>query len=437
MRRSFILIVTLSVALAVGCEKSERMVVPENDPQIEEGESTPDPDASEETTPAQSQPILLSVGELAVGGAVNDFGIGFFRELASRTEEDMLFSPLSLSLDLSLCAGGATGQTRTQMLGTLGFENKKPEDVAGYYKKLVEGLGQVDPNSQFMSANSVWTDLSFPLSSEYCSYANEYYKAHLSSLDLSKRESLCAINQWCKEATGGMIDKVLDDSKDPENKVVSYLLNALYFKGGWSFDFDEEQTTDVFYGVDEEKSTSYLTVHEEFPYQEAKGAQWISLSFGNGAYSLVVALPEEGLAIKDFMAGVSWMDFFMYAKSNPVQLQIPEFTMESLLTDELKDVLVSMGMDLPFDAHSAEFGEMFDKTIPDEFYIGSISQKLRFQLDRTGAEAAAVTEIGIVGDSPGGPEPAERLFIANRPFIFALVEITSRTILFIGQKTGC
>ena len=80
--------------------------------------------------------------------------------------------------------------------------------------------------------------------------------------------------------------------------------------------------------------------------------------------------------------------------------------------------------------------EKSERTVAPE-NIGSISQKLRFQLDRTGAEAAAVTEIGIVGDSPGGPEPAERLFIANRPFIFALVEITSRTILFIGQKTGC
>ena len=229
---------------------------------------------------------------------------------------------------------------------------------------------------------------------------------------------------------------MLDDSKDPENQIVSYLLNALYFKGAWSFDFDEEPTTDLFYGVREEKSTSYLTVHEEFPYQEAKGAQWISLSFGNGAYSLVVALPEEGLAIKDFMAGVSGMDFFLYAMSNPVQLQIPEFTMDGQLTDDLKAVLLSMGMELPFDSHNAEFGEMFDKTIPDVFYIGSISQKLRFQLDRTGAEAAAVTVIGLCGDIPGGPEPSERLFIANRPFVFALVENTSRTILFIGQKTG-
>ena len=201
MRRSFLLIVTLSVALVVGCEKSERAVAPENDPQIEEDESAPDAVATEETTPAQSQPILLSGGEFAVGGAVNDFGVRFFGELASRTDEDLLFSPLSLSLDLSLCAGGATGQTRSQMLGTLGFENKKPEDVAGYYKKLVEGLGQVDPTSRFMSANSVWTDLSFPLSSAYTSYAGEYYKAQMSSLDLSRQESLRTINQWCKDAT--------------------------------------------------------------------------------------------------------------------------------------------------------------------------------------------------------------------------------------------
>lgn len=93
-------------------------------------------------------------------------------------------------------------------------------------------------------------------------------------------------------------------------------------------------------------------------------------------------------------------------------------------------------MSLPFDAEQADFYDMFEPNSPKHFFIDMIAQKLHFQMDKKGAESAAVTIIGIdTGGLPDEPEHSQRVFIANRPFVFALVENTSRTILFLGQKT--
>jgi len=65
-------------------------------------------------------------------------------------------------------------------------------------------------------------------------------------------------------------------------------------------------------------------------------------------------------------------------------------------------------------------------------YISQIIHKALVEVNERGTEAAAVTAIRLLGSSIGLTiKPPE--FRADHPFIFLLIDSSTRTILFIGR----
>ena len=415
--------VTLSLAFlaflagVVGCNKTADIKVEEENPWEE----------------MEAQPILLSKAEENVAASANTFGLEVFRQLVSAQKgEDVLFSPFGLSLNLSLCAGGGEAETKSQILSTLGFSKWKADDVASYFKSVSEGLLCVDPSSKFLCANSVWVDKNYTLEDAFKDYASDSFKAELTSLDLLKKESLGAINRWCADHTEGKIAKVVDDSRDPEVRSVSYLLNALYFNGGWQFPFDEKPQEGTFHGQSGDRLVSYLQNEEHYQYYETEKARLVSLPYGNCSYSLVVALPKDGIGLSEMMNSLDAMTLFTGSRHDVIRLRLPKFEMEYNTGDELVPVLKKLGMTVPFQAGQADFSSMFKGSAP--FYIEKLFQKTVITVDEKGTEAAAATFNTILMSNGETNPPVLRTLTVDRPFAFALVENTSKTILFLGQK---
>lgn len=422
MKQRILALFVILSALFIACTKAPEVIIPEE----------PETPAVEEY---EVSPIRLTTPEAQVALSGNEFGRKVFSSLLGVAGgEDLLFSPLSLSLDLAVCASGASGNTQTQMYAAMGFADKNPETVADYYQKMTEGLQTADPGVSFTSANSIWVHQVYTLKDGYVKHAKERYDAQVQSLNLGVKESLGLINNWCKEKTNGLIEKMLDDSKDPETISAAYLLNAIYFKGGWSKAFEEQTQEAVFHAAAGDRMATFIQGVDHYGYKEKGKVRMASVGYSGGLFQLVIALPDAGVSTAEAFASLEADDFFGFSTRDPVTLRIPEFSISYNADSELLiPALQKCGIADAFN-QNANFSDMFADNVP--FYIGKVAQKSVMTVDRKGTEAAAVTVIGMDGAAGVGEYvPVPRTLVADRPFLFALVEYTSRTILFLGQKT--
>ena len=371
-------------------------------------------------------PVVLTRAQEEVAAKELDFGIDLFSDIASQESGNVMISPFSASLCLSLIASGAEGDTYAQMASALGFEGFTSEQIGSYYSTMVDALLKADKGTKLAVANAVWAAEGLDIRSEYVSEVKQYYKAKVDNLDFSKSSSVKTINKWCSDNTNGMIKKILDDV-DPMIRVV--LANALYFKGTWQggpFDDSNMEFRSISGSTASVKSFSGTkSVQSYF----GKDVSVISLPYGNGAFNMIIVLPAEGTDFNAFVKSLSadkWNSWRNSLSSARVEFRIPTFKSEYRMADNFKAALGRLGMVLPFSA-AADFSRMCSA---ESLYVSDIIQKTAIDVNAKGTEAAAVT-IGMMKCTSAGPEDLQ-YFIADRPFVYAIVEQSCPGLLFIG-----
>lgn len=374
-----------------------------------------------DVTPAE--PIVLTKGENGVKDSANGFGFEVYHKLYS--EQNMFYSPLSLSLALAMTSNGAAGSTQECMRKTLGFSDCSESEMDSFFQKMVKELSLIDPVTVFESANAVWSDKGITLEDGFIKDCEDWYSATVKSSSFADKATVKDINSWCSDKTHGKITKIVDELS-PQMKVA--LLNALYFKGKWSFEFSDKTKFDFTPVSGKAGSVTCLSANGSFPYAENKYFQMVELGYGNGAFGMVVLLPKKGVALGEAVASLdaeTWSEWTSCLSPCEVEVKIPEFKMETEY--KLEDVLCSMGMEKAF-SNSADFSKMS----PTPMCIGLVKQKAYVDVNKEGTEAAAVTIVGMKCTSAG---PAVRKeFIADRPFVFAIRERSTGAVLFLGQK---
>lgn len=372
--------------------------------------------------------------ELASQGT--DFAFRFFRavdkslqenEGLSQEERDepLFVSPLSASFALSMLANGADGETLQELTDVLGFSGYSLEEVNAYYKKLAKELPKQDKESRLALANSLWLDTQFDALATYKGVLTENYDAEVRQVDMAT--AVDDINNWCSQKTNGLIPKIL---KGNEAGLSMLLLNALYFKGEWDEPFDEEDTQeDVFTNADgTESRTAFMNKEDWLRYAQNDLFGMVSLPYGNGAFSLQVLLPHEGVALADCMEalnGNAWTDLLNEMNFTEVNLKLPKLKTDRIL-DDLRPALEAMGVKKAF-AEEAEFSKLSGQSL----FISLVRQAVSFNMDEKGTEAAAVTAVGGVTAAPP-PSPVID-FHVQRPFLLVLTEKSTGCVLFIGK----
>jgi len=170
----------------------------------------------------------------------------------------------------------------------------------------------------------------------------------------------------------------------------------------------------------------------EFSYYASDQFQAVDLPYGDGLFSMTIILPDPQIDLNDFMAMITtenwnlWTGSFSQANGT---LFFPRFKLEYEKT--LNEVLKSLGMAIAFEPYQADFTRMFDKVGDMNLFIDKVKHKSYVEVNEEGTEAAAVTsvEIGVTSAGPGSPF----VMRVDRPFIFAIRENHSGTILFIGK----
>ena len=396
---------------------------------------------------ADPQPIQLTEAQRVFANDNNQFTLNFLKTVneVDNTGKSFIYSPLSITYVLGMVNDAATGQTEKELEQTLGFHEGGIKAVNEYCKKLIDGLPKVDESVKLNIANAIFLNKHYTLKEQFQKDMNDYYDAKAEALDFSSPQTLEHINGWCNDKTKGMIPKILDEVNP---YMVSYLLNAIYFKADWASKFDPKNTKEETFTT-EKGSTTLPMMHQNvlISYLKTNTYSAVILPYGSGLWNMTVLLPEEGATTDDIIKEVAqssvlnnrgWCEtggnFF---RGYEVDLKLPRFETASD-TDELdvKNGLVGlmqkMGINLAFDSYLAEIPNMCEVPV----YIAMMRQKAKIKVNEEGSEAAAVTVAGMIETSAMPMEYPKATFHANRPFVYVIQEASSGVILFVGKFTG-
>jgi len=378
--------------------------------------------------PEISESRELTVNEKRIVESGNTFGLKLFREMnKDEIGENMFISPLSVSYALGMTLNGAAGNTYDAMANTLELRGMSTEEINKSYQSVMKLLTTLDPKVIFEIANSIWYADNFHVEQNFIDVNKEYFDALVRELDFSDPASVDIINNWASEKTHGLIDEVIDEI-DPAT--IMFLINALYFKGTWLYEFDPDDTKPApFYLANgSQTEVKMMSQRSDFHYYANDQFQAIDLPYGNEKFSMTAFLPRPGVDIDDLISQIndqswsSWMNGFPEEKLG-VNLYMPRFTIE--YEKELKDVLTALGMGIAFNP-SADFTNINRK---GGIWIDDVTHFTYVQVDEEGTEAAAVTVVEMVRVTGGGT-PVMRI---DRPFFFVIHENQNDTILFMGK----
>jgi serpin B len=356
-----------------------------------------------------------------------EFFANVFNEEAADKDDNFMVSPLSLSMALAMTWNGADGETKQAMQKVLRLDGYSDEEVNEYYKKLREALLKTDPSTKLAIANSIWTNKNVVIDSDFIKVNQDYFNSVVKSVDFADSKTVNELNQWAAENTNNLIDHVIDET-DP--MALMYLMNAIYFKGVWTSEFDAKNTTKkpFFYMNGKSKNVDMMHQKTDFNYTENQLLQMVELPYGNQAFSMLVLLPKEGKMLADIISdlqkGDSWTALASGLRKSDVDLYLPKFKTE--YSKRLNDALINMGMGIAFDPSRADFSRMSDH----DAFISFVDQFTYISTDEVGTEAAAVTVVGIELTSYQPPRTVT--FNANRPFIYIIQENSTGSILFMG-----
>ena len=368
--------------------------------------------------------IELAEGERKLIESNNDFAFNLFRK--ARGDKSKILSPLSITFALGMLNNGADGQTLKEINETLGFGEAGADAINAFCQKMLREANTLDDRTKALIANTIFVNegLGYRLQEGFIDKANTYYSAEPQNRDFNDGETMDVINQWANDHTEGMIPEVLnEDSFHPD--VVSYLLNALYFKGMWSNPFRKDMTRNESFGGGEEVPMMHK-MGEEFQYTENDLYQAIRLPYGNGAYQMTVFLPREDKTVGEVLETLNGSNWQFDSLPTEVDLKLPRFETDTY--QPLVKEMSELGMPTAFTL-LADFPWFCNTPI----YISNMFQVAKIKLDEEGTEAAAVTVIEI--DKAAMPEEPKR-FHANRPFLYIISEQSTGAIFFIGQYTG-
>jgi serine protease inhibitor len=389
-----------------------------------------DPAAPDGTPPEiDALPRQLTTIESEMIAATNSFGTNLLKEVnKSFLGKNIFLSPLSASMALGMAMNGAEGTTFEEMRSSLGFGPRNYQELNSSYKSLIALLRELDPRVEFKIANAVYYDLAdmgAAVEPTFLNESREYFDAEVKGLDFRRAEAVDTVNDWASRNTNGKIPRVLDTI---EAQIVMLLMNAIYFKGDWRAAFKTTQTVDdVFHAPGGDITVRMMNRKGGFRQGRLANATVAELPYGGDAFVMTILLPDEGVNLDTFIAGLgagTWSGAVNELRDSEVDLALPKFKLawEDMLNDELK----ALGMRQAFVPDGAQFTRI-SRSMGEHLYIDFVKQKAFVDVNEVGTEAAAVTVVGIGVTS--APMPVR----IDRPFVFAIRERLSGTVLFLGK----
>jgi serpin B len=384
--------------------------------------------SNDSTMPQGPEPERpLTVQEQDVAKANTAFGLNLLREVhASEPAGNLLLSPLSVSMALGMTLNGAATSTFDAMRQTLAFAGQSQSEINTAYNGLLRQLRARDPKIEIGIANSIWYDAGFSVLPTFSDTVRHYFDAEVRQLDFASSASPSVINNWVSQKTNGRIKELIDQINPEE---VMFLVNAVYFKGPWTQTFAEQATSARPFRRPDGSTVSVPTMSNDGSYYSTKNneVQAVELLYGDSAFSMVLVAPAQGTSLAPVTAllePAKWSALMSALQPGRIILSMPKF--KFTYEKALKDALSALGMGVAFDPARADLSRIANVR-PENLYISRVQHKTYIDVHEKGTEAAGATSVGIGVTSM----PPELRF--DGPFIFAIRERSTGTLLFVGR----
>lgn len=370
--------------------------------------------------------------EMFVDG-VNDFSYELFKKMADG--ENLVISPYSVAMALSMVDVGARGETKEELEQVLGIK-----DLDGWNSGVKWYLDrEFGEHTKVRNANSLWMDEVFSLSDgveeSFMHVLTDYYNACVEQRNLHTDDTREAINQWAAEHTEDMIPEIYKENI--QGDVQMLLMNAIYFEGKWQNAFLKKDThKQKFYGT--KGNTMVDMMHQygkSYRYIEYGNLHAMELPYEDDTVVMDIIMRQPvtcgtgRLTTLEYWNGLTKeekQEFFETISTSNYEefseIAIPKFEMEwgQSMVEELKQ----MGIIRAFE-EDADFSD-----ISSGLFIGDVFQKAKVIVDEAGTKAAAVTVVEMRKDAI---VEEKRNFIVQEPFVFVIRDVETGAILFMGD----
>lgn len=369
---------------------------------------------------------------------MNSFSLEFFRELSSsKTSENMAFSPASLNMAMAIVYSGARKETQRQLSNLFGFDPRHSDFHPAYHAYFSE-LMEISKDTlvDFNLANRVFLEQSYAVLPQYISDVEQWHGGAFEKTDFINNPRMAEnrINSWVEDLTRNRIqDLIPSGSLSDLTRLV--LVNAIYIKSDWKHPFEKEMTREKRFRTlaGEEVPRDFMVQRQSgIPWYEGEDFTAMELPYTTPDLSLILIKPNDR-NVTDITRYIpdaaTYNTIIRELRQEDVEMEIPTFKLESSFS--LTEPLQEAGIEEAFDER-ADFSGISGER---DLHISAVLQKVFFEIDEKGSEAAAATAVIVVTTSmpvePPGYQP--KRFVADRPFIFILKENKFNTPLFTGQ----
>ncbi len=357
--------------------------------------------------------------------AINAFAFRVFLQIVKRNGNRNLFiSPLSLTLALALLHNGADGTTKQELAEILGIQSIGLEEANTAYAALRDELKQCGSQVHLSIANSLWMHERLLFRQDFSQRSQNFYSAEVFNLNFADSNAPLSINDWVKNKTNGKINEIIKPG-DIDANTILILLNAIYFKGVWKWQFSKANTKEAPFILLDGKSKLHplMTQSGVYEYFQSKDFQAIALPYEDSNISMIVFLPDEQNSLSNFQQRLDtqkWQQWRSQFSRMQGYLGLPRFKID--YEDSLMDAFKAMGMKVALSSR-ANYQNMCDAFVS----ISDIRHKAFMEVNEEGTEAAAATSVLM-------QRSINQKFsmVVNRPFFCAIQDDQTGVILFMG-----
>lgn len=363
----------------------------------------------------------------------NQFGFNLYNQLGNGSQNIMV-SPISMAMALHMTYNGAVAGTKEDMAKALQITGIDLDALNQKNRDLLQRLKAADSKVKLEIANSLWLREDIAFNQDFLKRNKDYYSAGAYNLDFANPGAADTINNWVEENTKGLIKDIVDPPVDP--MAIMFLINAVYFQGTWSEQFDKQATfEDTFYlASGGQAKAPMMNQSGIYDYYKAPDFQAIRLPYGEEKrMAMYVFLPDENSTLADFhkeLNYANWENWLSRFEAKPGTIMLPRFSLE--YSKSLKDALSALGMKTAFNPDGADFSGMVPADNNHDIYINDVKHKTFIEVDELGTEAAAVTSVEM---RVKGMPMYDFNMKVDRPFFYAIHDSETGAILFMGSVT--
>ncbi len=361
--------------------------------------------------------------------ALNAYSLDLYQNIKIE-DDNMIMSPLSIYTALLIAYEGANGDTKNEFLTTLNM--LEPESLNSFNEFTKKLSTCSDTSNKMIISNALWVQYNLKYDKTYKEKINNRYSANFKLIDFAKnKRTVSAINSWVSQKTQGCIKNIINSNEINEHSKL-IISNAIYFSGTWKDEFDKDDTKPAnFYTIKGDTSrVDFMHKTENLGYYENSEFQILRKPYKNYDNSFCIILPKKGNTLNGLENSLNntLLNSILSKMRYPeVKLTMPKFKLENNYS--LKKTLQEMGLKLAFSPEADFSGISKD----EQLMLSKVLHKTYIEINELKTEAAAATIIEIEDGESGMEEPEPKVFNANHPFIFLILDNETDAIVFMGR----